>query len=132
MTAVSPANGLTQLPPDAEVMIQFNEPVDMQMLGQVTLSATSGAVPVLASLSNGNQILNLMTLVTLRPNTAYTLNISGVTDLSGISAMIPVTPLSPPDLRVTSLCLKPVVRFRRTEPPEWRSLQQYRSNSTRQ
>ena len=91
VTAVSPANGLTEVPLDAEVMIQFNEPVDVQTVGQVTLSATSGPVPVLASLSNGNQILNLMTLVTLRPNTAYTVNISGVTDLSGVSAMMPVT-----------------------------------------
>jgi len=91
MTAVSPANGLTQVPLNALIMIQFNEPVDVQTLGKVTLSASSGPVPVLTGLSNGNQtFINLMPLIILQPNAQYTLNISGVTDLSGVSAITPV------------------------------------------
>ena len=89
--AVSPANGLTQVPINARVMIQFNEPVNAQTLGQVTLTSSAGPVPVLASLSNANQTLNLVPLITLRPNTQYTLSISGVTDLSGLVVMTPVT-----------------------------------------
>jgi hypothetical protein len=91
VTGVSPANGLTQVPTNSRVMIQFDEPVDVQTLGEVVLTSSSGSVTALVNLTNGNQTLNLVPLVTLRPNTQYTLNISGVTDLSGVSAMIPMT-----------------------------------------
>jgi hypothetical protein len=46
---------------------------------------------VLTSVGNGNQTLNLVPLVTLRPNTQYTLNVAGVADLSGRSVMQPIS-----------------------------------------
>ncbi|MGI8746654.1 MAG: Ig-like domain-containing protein, partial [Bryobacteraceae bacterium] len=90
VTGVSPASGLTQVPINARVMIQFNEPVDSQTLGQVTLSRGGVAVKVTSSLANGNQMMILVPLTALSPNTTYTLNIIGVTDLSGVK------PINPP------------------------------------
>jgi Big-like domain-containing protein len=91
VTGVSPAGGSTAVPINGRVMVQFNEPVDSQTLGQVTLSGTSGPVSVIRSLTNGNQTLLLVAAVTLRPSTPYTVQIAGVTDLSGFNPMIPVT-----------------------------------------
>jgi large repetitive protein len=91
VTAISPANGFTQVPTNVRVMVQFSEPVDAQTLGQVLLTTTSGPVPVLSALSNGNQTFLLVPMVPLQPNTQYTLNVAGVTDLSGVSVMTPVT-----------------------------------------
>ena len=57
VTGLSPGNGLTQVAINAQIQIQFNEPVDGESLGQVTLSANGTAVNTSSSLSNGNQLL---------------------------------------------------------------------------
>ena len=91
VVAVSPANGLQQVPINALITVQFNEPVNSESLSQVTLSAGGGqAVGTQNSLSNANQTLSLVPLVTLAANTQYTLNITGVTDLVG-NPMTPFT-----------------------------------------
>jgi YD repeat-containing protein len=84
---VSPANGLT-VPINAQVVVQFSEPVNALSLNQVTLSGRS-AVPVISTLTNGNQTLTLAPVVPLNPSTTYTINISGVTDLSGNALTAP-------------------------------------------
>jgi hypothetical protein len=89
VTGVSPGDGLTQVPINTRVMIQFNEPVDTQTLGQVTLSAAGVPVNVILSLTNGNQTLVLVPVVPLAANTAYTLNVTGVADLSGVQLIDP-------------------------------------------
>ena len=81
--AVSPASGVTGVPINAQVMVQFNEPVDVDSLGGITLTANSVPVPVAFTLSNGNQTLVIQPTQPLATITAYTLNISGVSDLSG-------------------------------------------------
>jgi methionine-rich copper-binding protein CopC len=92
VVAVSPASGLTAVPINARVTVQFNEPVSAQTLGQVTLTASGGeTVPLLRSLTSGNQTLVLLPAVTLRPTTLYTLTIAGVMDLSGHGMAAPVT-----------------------------------------
>jgi hypothetical protein len=92
VNAVSPSNGSTQVPTNGRVTIQFNEPIDIQTLGQVTLgAATTGPIPLFRSVTNANQTLILTPLAALRPNTTYTVNISGVTDLSGLNLIVPVT-----------------------------------------
>ena len=48
---MSPANGLTQVPINALITVQFNEPVNSQSLGQVTLAANGSAVASRTSLS---------------------------------------------------------------------------------
>ena len=80
---MSPANGLTQVPTNARVTIQFNEPVDARTLSQVTLSGSGASVAVSRNLSNGNQTLTLVPSVPLQGSTLYTLTIAGVADLSG-------------------------------------------------
>ena len=86
---VSPGNSSTQVPLNAQVMIQFNEPVNSQSINQVTLSAGGSPLQVTKSLANGNQTLILVPVVTLSPSIVYTLNITGVTDLSGVIAISP-------------------------------------------
>ena len=82
VTGVSPVNGSTAVPINAQVVIQFNEPVNAAQLSGVTLSAGS-AVTVSQALTNGNQRLTLVPAVPLSPGTAYTLSVTGVQDLSG-------------------------------------------------
>jgi hypothetical protein len=91
VSAVSPANGLTQAPTNARVTIQFNEPIDIQTIGQVMLTAIDGPVSVIRAVTNGNQTIVLVPVIALRPNTVYTVSISNVADLSGLVTMAPVT-----------------------------------------
>jgi methionine-rich copper-binding protein CopC len=90
VTGVSPANGLTGVPTNAQVMIQFNEPVDALTVGQVTLSG-GGTVNVIRTLSNANQTLILVPVVPLNSNTTYTVTVTGVQDISGNSQASTVT-----------------------------------------
>src|SRR5579864_5518137 len=91
VTGISPANGATAIPTNAQVMINFNEPVDGARLNGVTISAGGSATPVSQVLSNGNQTLILIPTLPLSPTTAYTVTISGVQDLSGNVMASPVT-----------------------------------------
>ena len=93
VTGVSPGNGLTQVPLNARIVIQFNEPVNGQTLNQVTLSAGGSSVSVFKTPVNGNQTLILLPVVTLSANTVYTLNVAGVSDFSGntMSAAVSTT-----------------------------------------
>ena len=86
---VSPGNAFTQVPINARVMIQFNEPVDIQTIGQVALTAGATPVTVVRSLGNGNQTLTLTPAAALSPTTVYTITVTGVTDLSGIQTISP-------------------------------------------
>ena len=88
---VSPANGLKQVPINAQIAVQFSEPVNAQSLGAITLTAGANAIPVQATLSSGNQLLTLLPLPGLAASTAYTLTVTGVTDLSGNAMTSPAT-----------------------------------------
>jgi hypothetical protein len=83
VVGVSPANGLTGVQINAQVVVQFSEPVDDLTLNQITLSGGGGPVSVISRLSNANQTLTLLPVVPLSPGTTYTVNVSGVQDLSG-------------------------------------------------
>ena len=89
VTGVSPGSGQTQVPTNARVMIQFNGPVDVQTIGQVTLNAGASPVNVNRALGNGNQTLTLTPTTLLSPTTMYTISVSGVTDLTGIEMINP-------------------------------------------
>jgi RHS repeat-associated protein len=91
VVGVSPANGTTALPINAQVVIQFNEPVNAAKLSGVTLNSGSRTVNVSRNVTNGNQRLTLIPVVPLAPSTAYTLTIAGVQDLSGNVLPSPVT-----------------------------------------
>src|SRR5262249_402440 len=91
VVGVSPGNGLTGVPINAQVVVQFSEPVDDLTLGQVTVSGGGGPVNVISRLTNANQTLTLLPVVPLSANTVYTVSVSGVVDLSGNPLTAPVT-----------------------------------------
>jgi RHS repeat-associated protein len=91
VTGVSPQNGTTGVPINAQAVIQFNEPVNASELSGVSLSAGGGTINMSQNLSNGNQRLTLVPAVPLSPGTAYTLTIAGVQDLAGNVLASPVT-----------------------------------------
>jgi RHS repeat-associated protein len=91
VAGVSPANGATAVPINAQVVIQFSEPVNAATLGGVTLSGSGGSANVSMSLSNGNQMLTLIPSVPFSPNGTFTLSIAGIHDLSGNVLAAPVT-----------------------------------------
>ena len=67
-------------------MLQFNEPVDADSLIGITLTGNSGPVQISLALSNGNQTLVIKPAQALAVNTTYTLNVSGVSDISGTTS----------------------------------------------
>jgi YD repeat-containing protein len=90
VVGVSPANGLTGVPINAQVVVKFSEPVDELTTNQVTLSS-GGTVNVISRLSNANQTLTLVPVVPLNTNTTYTISVTGVQDLSGNALTAPST-----------------------------------------
>jgi RHS repeat-associated protein len=88
---VSPANGTTAVPINAQVVVQFNEPVDASSIGGVSLAGTRGTVNASKTLSNGNQRLILVPAVPLSSGTTYTVTVAGVQDMSGNVLASPVT-----------------------------------------
>jgi len=88
---VSPGNGLTQVPINAQLMIVFDEPIQVQSIDQVTLKAGAVTVPVTRTFSNSNRTLTLTPTVPLAASTLYSLNITGVKDIAGNNLLTPVT-----------------------------------------
>jgi hypothetical protein len=91
VAGLSPATGMTSVPVNTQVSVAFSEPVDAESLTGVTLSANGNNVSAADTLSSGNQLLTLVPAATLAPGTAYSLTITGVTDLSGNVQSAPVT-----------------------------------------
>ena len=91
VVGVSPTGGMTAVPVNAQVAIQFSEPIDGLTLSQVTLSAGGVPANVAQKLSNGNQFLQLIPVLPLSANTTYTISIAGVQDLSGNALANPTT-----------------------------------------
>lgn len=91
VTAVSPANGGTGVPINAQITVQFNEPVSNESLGQVGLASNGSAIPVHVTLSAGSQTLTVTPAAELLQNTSYTLTIAGVADLAGNAMTAAVT-----------------------------------------
>jgi YD repeat-containing protein len=87
---VSPANGLTAVPINAQVVVQFSEPVDALTVSQVTLSG-GGTVNVTSTLTNANQTLTLIPVAPLNASTTYTISVTGVKDMSGNALTAPST-----------------------------------------
>src|SRR5205807_8262146 len=91
VVGVSPANGLTGVPINAQVVVQFSEPVDVITTNQVTLSSGGGTVNVIERITNANQTLTLVPVVPLNPNTTYSISVTGVRDFSGNALTAPST-----------------------------------------
>ena len=91
VTGVSPANGATGIPINAQVAVGFNEPLDAAKLSGLTLTGPGGVVSTSQSVTGGNQMIALVPVVPLAGGTQYTVNIAGVQDLSGNVLTSPVT-----------------------------------------
>ena len=63
--------------------ILFNEPISGASLKGVTLKQGSTVAPTTASLYDGDQGIQLLPLVPLAASTTYTINVTGVLDITG-------------------------------------------------
>jgi hypothetical protein len=102
----NPPNGMTNVPVNtnngpwygSSLGLLFNEPIAGDSLGNITLTSvpvsapasTPVQVPIGVYAEFGNTIAWVQTGYALAPNTIYTYNVTGVTDMSG-NAMTPVT-----------------------------------------
>jgi YD repeat-containing protein len=91
VVGISPADQSTGVPINAQVLVQFNSPVDSLTIGPVTLSNANVPVPVVPVLSNGQTTLILTPVIPLTESTQYTVNVAGVQDLSGNPLASPAT-----------------------------------------
>ena len=62
VTGISPANGLTKVPLNAQLVVSFNEPVNAESLGGITLSTNGNTDAVSNILSGGSQLLTITLL----------------------------------------------------------------------
>jgi len=88
---VSPADQLTSVPINTQIVIQFNEPVNNLTLQQITVSSPGGPVSTAVSLANGQRTVILTPSIPLNASTQYTVSIAAVQDLSGNVLPAPVT-----------------------------------------
>jgi hypothetical protein len=95
----NPPNGMTNVPVDtnqgpwygSSLGLLFNETVAGESLGNITLTPLGGSpMPIGVYPEFGNTIVWVQLPWALSPNTTYTYNVTGVTDLSG-NAITPVT-----------------------------------------
>jgi len=89
VAAVSPVDGLTAVPTNANVVIDFDEPVQTTSIDAVSLTAGGTAVSIIRTLGNGNRRLTLRPANQLAALTEHTLTITGIADLAG-NALVPV------------------------------------------
>ena len=80
---VSPPSGFTSVPINAPVQILFNEAISPASLEGVTLSQGSSVIPTTLSLFDGNKGIQLLPQLPLATGTVYTINITGVLDITG-------------------------------------------------
>jgi hypothetical protein len=79
----SPPSGSTGVGTNSWLQILFNEPIDAASVGSVTLKMGSSLIPTIATLFDGDQGMQLLPLLPLTPNTTYTVNVTGVLDITG-------------------------------------------------
>ena len=79
----SPPNGFTGVGTNSWIQVLFNEPIDGASIGGVTLQQGGSVIATTATLFDGDQGIQLLPLRPLTPNTTYTVNVSGVLDITG-------------------------------------------------
>jgi hypothetical protein len=73
----------TAVPTNVQLQVQFDEAVSGLSLGSVELRKDGNMITVIRELSGDNKILTLKLMQPLLANTAYTVHVEGVEDLSG-------------------------------------------------
>jgi hypothetical protein len=71
------------VPINAPVQILFNEAISSASLAGVTLNQGSSVIPTTVSLYDGNKGIQLLPKVPLANGTVYTINVTGVVDITG-------------------------------------------------
>ena len=79
----SPPSGVTGVGTNAWIQILFNEPIDAASIGGVTLKNGGSLIPVVSTLFDGDQGIQLLPLLPLTPNTTYTISVTGALDITG-------------------------------------------------
>jgi large repetitive protein len=80
---VSPPNGFTGVPTNAIVSVLFNEQIAGSSIGGVTLTQGANVIPTNATLYDGDQGIQLTPATPLTPGLTYTINVTGVKDITG-------------------------------------------------
>jgi hypothetical protein len=80
---VSPTNAMTSVPINAPLDILFNEPIDAASLAGVTLKQGASVVPTIPVVFDGDKGVRLLPTVPLAVSTSYTINVTGVLDITG-------------------------------------------------
>jgi hypothetical protein len=80
---VSPPSGATGVGINAPVQILFNKQISGASIGGVTLKQSSSVIPTTATLYDGDQGIQLRPMVPLATGTVYTINVTGVKDITG-------------------------------------------------
>jgi large repetitive protein len=80
---VSPPSGATGIPINAPVDVLFNEPISGASITGVTLKQGGTVVSTTTSLYDGDQGVQLTPLVPLATGTTYSINVTGVVDITG-------------------------------------------------
>ena len=80
---VSPPSGFTGVPINAPINILFIESISAASLQGVTLKQGGSVVRTTTSLYDGDQGIQLVPLVPLATGTSYTINVTGVVDITG-------------------------------------------------
>jgi large repetitive protein len=80
---VSPPSGFTGVGINAPVQIRFNKLISGASIGGVTLKQGSSVIPTTATLYDGDQGIQLRPSLPLAAGTVYTINVTGVKDITG-------------------------------------------------
>ncbi|MER0203899.1 MAG: hypothetical protein DU480_08605 [Nitrosomonas sp.] len=85
VTQISPADGISGVPANANVMVEFSDPLDrINIASAITLQADGANIPGSIALSNGNRRATFTPATNLAPNTLIAVNIDGKTkDIAG-------------------------------------------------
>ncbi|MGA3371748.1 MAG: Ig-like domain-containing protein [Terracidiphilus sp.] len=92
LVSANPPSGATNVPVNStggpwnnsSLMLLFNEPFASESIGNITFTPSGGsAEPIGVYAEDGNYIANVVLPWALQPNTTYTFNVAGVTDLNG-------------------------------------------------
>ena len=86
-----PSTGMANVPLNAKIMALLSAPVNPEFTSAITLMANGASIPVTVTFGSGNQLLTIAPAAGLAPNTAYTLSIGGLNDISGNTMSAPVT-----------------------------------------
>jgi hypothetical protein len=89
--AISPADQLTGVPRNTQVMIDFDRSIDALSIGEISLSRGGQPVATTVSFGNGDSRVTLTPNVPLQSGAVHVVQIAAVTDLAGNPLDTPVS-----------------------------------------